>query len=98
MAAVPRAASVRERKVRHGRMENNVKRMCYPTGDCFVINHRDTTIQMLLDKPVTKKLPPNSPLQGGKGREFYLPKFYLLFPVGREFSPWEIIHLHFGLN
>ena len=74
------------------------KTMYYHTGDCFIINHRDTTIQMLLDKPVTKKLPPNSPLEGGKESEFYLSRFCLMSPVGPEFSPWEIIHLHFGLN
>ena len=81
----PRAARVRERKVRQGIMENNVGTMCYHTSDCSMISHRDTTTEMFLDKPVTKKLHLHGPLEGGKEKGLYLPRSQN-FPHG-ETSP-----------
>jgi len=50
-----------------------------------MISHRDTTTEMFLDKPVTKKLPPHGPLEGEKEKGFYLPRFQNC-PRGREFT------------
>lgn len=48
-----------------------------------MISYRDTTTEMFLDKPVTKKLRPHGPLEGGKEKGFYLSRSRI-FPMGEN--------------
>lgn len=50
----PRAVRVRERKVRHGGMENKVRQCDTITGDCFTISHRDTATQAVSGQAVQR--------------------------------------------